>query len=184
MVQARTCCSADRSWTGASESRRTDVVRLRSGIETMGQQKGDYSLASMRISLTDSLPQTGGDTGAPLATGPPPRAATASPTRAARSQMANSRFASATPPPFDASKLPARPSIGQGPPPPSLNRSRTAGDLQGQNRLDQARSVSAGPPPPMPGRSITSPPPISGASTPVGGVRKKPLKSRYVVTPI
>ena len=185
LVQARagrTC--TDRSRTGSCESRRADVVRVRSGIETMGQQKGiSSSLLRSRQSLTAAV-QTGGDSGAPLATGPPPRAATASPTRASRSLNGPPRFASATPPPFDASKLPARPSIGQGPPPPSLNRSRTAGDLHGQNRLDQARSVSAGPPPPMPGRLMTSPPPVSGASTPVGGARRKPLKSKYVVTPI
>lgn len=83
---------------------------------------------------------------------------------------------------------------GRGPPrtfgaPPPMNRSKTSADLGDQNRAGagQFRSASTGPPPmpsmPLrgPGSGMTSPPPPAGAAAPG---RRKPLKSRYVATPI
>ncbi|KAK4701487.1 COPII coat assembly protein SEC16, partial [Phenoliferia sp. Uapishka_3] len=105
----------------------------------------------------------GGDTGAPLATAPPPRAATASPTRASGIRPAAARFMSETPPPMPQNAA----SFGRDMPAPALNRARTSADLNDLHRSGQFRSASAqagfpptrGPPPPTSRPPSAGPPP-------------------------
>ncbi|KAM0752348.1 hypothetical protein T439DRAFT_324423 [Meredithblackwellia eburnea MCA 4105] len=126
----------------------------------------------------------------PLATAPPPRAATASPTASNRNPA---RFMSETPPPVP------RAAGTLDPPPPSLNRSKTSADLNELHRTGQFRSASAQagfapsssagaggvPPPPMGGSRPPSaggnptPPSASGTPNSAAG-RRKPISKRYV----
>lgn len=156
------------------------------------------------------IEQAGAENSVPLTTAPPPRASTASPTRAMRSPMPP-RFMSETPPPmpaFTSSNSHGVTSSSLHVPPP-LNRSKTSGDLGAMNR--SGSSFGSQPPPPLPSappvRSGSGPPPpmaSPGAGNPPGrpssagafgrptsamgnsgsstpvGGRRKPLASRYV----
>jgi hypothetical protein len=109
---------------------------------------------------------------------PPPRAATASPSRS------RAAYGNGTPPPPLPDNAHLHSSLGARPP-PMLNRSATSADLGEANRLSagEFRATSTGVVGPPRSGTMSPPPPMnlrSGSSTPVGGAKRK-VKSKYVV---
>ena len=123
-----------------------------------------------------TAPHAQGPDEAPSPVIPPPRASTASPSRAMRSEP--TRFMSEAPPP-----VPPMPTRSQTGPMPPLSRSATMADLRSDGRPPSAASNPTRPP-----SAVGLPPrmsgtPTEGLSRPSSGRGKKP-KVRELALPV